>query len=121
MRLIVSELLTRQALVPRVVMIPLVDLMCRQRNLDPRRPMPQPWPLVAAWCGARWTGSPCALNKFDTRAFWLFASMDMRQTQQAPYMYYIQTPSLVVTAVVTFPMAGYSLFAGAAVEVAVGM
>jgi hypothetical protein len=47
--------------------------------------------------------------------------MDMRQTQQAPYMYYIQAPGLVITAVVAFPMAGYSLFAGAAVEVAVGM
>lgn len=47
--------------------------------------------------------------------------MDMRQTQQAPYMYYIQAPGLVITAVVAFPMAGYNLFAGAAVEVAVGM
>lgn len=102
-------------------MAPLVNLMCRQRDLGPHRPVPQPWPLVAAWYRARWTGSPCALYEFDTRAFGLFASMDMHQTQQAPYMYHIQDPRLVITTVVPFPMAGYGLFAGAAVAVAVRM
>jgi len=47
--------------------------------------------------------------------------MDMHQTQQAPYMYHIQDPRLVITTVVPFPMAGYGLFAGAAVAVAVRM
>jgi len=76
---------------------------------------------MAAWYGVRWMGSPCVLYEFDTRAFGLFASMDMHQTQQAPDMYHIQDPGLIITAVVAFPMAGYSLLAGAAVEISVRM